>query len=744
MSNPARRPTEPTKLQLAMKVAPDAYLPEGYANLAKSYKKVEKVLDALAGLDMEDMPTFVVPKTLTLDERIKSKSGPALALAKTGVPAPRIRSKFAKMLVNAAFNVLPESGPFSKGAVGSMMEKRVYVDAGVEGAVGRLVIAYPRRGVVPRRPVTPTEARMALERCGLDLSKVPSAALRKFPLLPKDGEQGISVNPKSDNGFPVLAKWETDGAAQLCMQLAVTIELELRREGVDVWFDRNEKERPYLVAVRGKAKADYYAQEKVSEARMRFYNAFPRQMLLIMQQATQVLEMSASHIQEASVHSGIGITLVRKGAQTLVDALQAQLDMHGFAYVHVGDDSWVVVQRGKKLAMFALDCSNFDLTQHDTVTKEVHVVIARELARIDKVASQVWFRYARSRVTVLVGSVVKRLRHAGPSGMPLQSKVNDVLMEVMVRRTMDELGGEDLTEEAVSRIVADVGSGMGFVVRLEQYWEGMADGLMDALQRCPFLFIGYYFGVRKGGVQCFADVPRTFAQVPYPSVKWALDGNKELRVMEAMRLGSIAMNLGMPPIELEEAFSVFRAQARDQISTVLADFGDQPGALLRWVALDVPWAAEAESSLEGLFRALTRDPSELWLEAPAEMVSTSVLVPLAWADIVEEEEEGDLRKVGLTAVRPTSVPGVRAMKLPHGVVATHPVTRANAGRPAPTAVWAPDKPKAKSSTLAALENLKLSRRSRRRDGIAFREFHEALLLQEGMQWAIEESDDELL
>jgi len=305
--------------------------------------------------------------------------------------------------------------------------------------------------------------------------------------------------------------------------------------------------------------------------------------------------------------------------------------------------------------------------------------------------------------------------------MPLQSKVNDMLMDVLIQRTVGMLASTDCDGADVAQAVTLCGHQMGFSIKLEQYWRGRAESLRDALGRQPFLFIGYYFYARAGSVRVCCDVPRTLAQVPYPSQKWFKE-REELSVMEAMRLGSIALNLGVPPAELEVSFDAFRREASSLIERALMG-GDRESEQLRWVVQESPFAlaVDARPSLSGLLRSLTRDPRVLWLHKEPELLSVSELKPLTWADEVEEEESGERRALGLApSVRPASDSSVRALRIPSGRVPTHPATSANDGRPPPTVVWGP--PKAPR----AQESVSTSRRTRRRDGMAFREYHQML------------------
>jgi hypothetical protein len=517
-------------------------------------------------------------------------------------------------------------------------------------------------------------------------------------------EKGVTVNPHADNGFPVLGKWDTPGAAALAMELARTVRDEIDSEGNgETWLRRAELARPWLVAVRGKAKADYYPQEKVVEARMRFYNAFPRQTMLVMQQATQVMELNARHYLNSESYSGIGVSLVHGGAADLVQEMGRRLERDGFAYVHVGDDSWVVVRRQGRLAMFALDCSNFDLTQRAEVTREVHASIKRQLKLIDARASELWHGYARQRLVVVTGALVRVFKHAGPSGMPLQSKINDVLMDVMLNRMLGDL--QSLDEDEVARAVEAAGQSMGFSVRLEQYWCGSATTLLGALEVKPFLFIGYYFHVREGGVQVCADIPRTLAQLPYPALKWSKE-KRELQITEAMRLGSVLMSMGMPTMQLEGAYSAFRTYVENLLKGTIELAGDIVDGRLRWAVQESPWGPPREASLMGLLRAVRRDPAVLWLGREAELPAVSTFVPLTWADMADEEEVEEARAFHAVTERPGNVGGPRR-RLPQGRVPTHPATRANDGRPPPTVVWAPDR------APAPRRNMPVSRKDRR-------------------------------
>jgi hypothetical protein len=275
--------------------------------------------------------------------------------------------------------------------------------------------------------------------------------------------------------------------------------------------------------------------------------------------------------------------------------------------------------------------------------------------------------------------------------MPLQSKVNDVLMDVLITRVVERVREEaQYGEQAVDETIKAEGTKLGFTIRVEQFWRGKARTLVDALDQQPFLFIGYYFHYLDGRVVVAADLPRTLAQVPYPSQKWH-KSRGELLVKEAMRVGCIALNLGIPPAAAQAAVSNFRAEAIALIKRALRlPGGDEPDPKLRWAIQASAWAEVPEPSLSGLLRALERTPESLWDVAPA--LPTPRQLATAWADIIEEEENARAAEVFASLWRPAQVERVAAVRLRAGVETTHPATLSNDGRQPPTAVWQPDRP----------------------------------------------------
>lgn len=654
---------------------------------------MEYIQEALEGADMEVLPSFYIPKEHTVEAAALQSPHPFFAQAKVGRPTFRIRSAHAYGVLGKVWEELPHGGVGARSVVEAAVRDRFFVDGGTECTLGRLRKAYPRVGATIRHPVTQQEAERALDNCGLRVDTYAEDAVRPYPLIAREGEGALKINPKSDNGFPVLGQWQTPGAAERVMRLAVTVRKEVVAAsrapgGVREWKRRQEDEAPWLVACRGKAKADYYGAAKVEAASLRFYNALPRQVMLNMQVVTQPMEALSRSILEGS-RSGIGMSLVHGGANEMVEVLEEQLIAYGWAYVHVGDDSWVVVRGGAGLVWFALDCSNFDLTQHSRATEEVHRAVHRQLRLIDAPAADLWYEYARERVVVVAGALVRRFKHAGPSGMPLQSKVNDMLMDVLINRVL-EAAPEWGSEAAVNAALEQVGSDLGFSVRVEQYASLEADSIKEALAETPFLFVGYYFYARGATAYVCGDVPRTLSQLPYPSLKW-MRSNREVLVYEAMRLGCMFLSAGIPPRELRPAFEAWRLAALELIDRAVELYGDVESDMLVWVTKESPWAPVSQSSLGGLRQAVVRDAEVLWVRRELPLPSTSDLVLGSWADEMEAMEAQAVLAHELY-IPPPAAPLPAPAAVRRVTPATHPPTSRNDGRPPPTARWGPPRP----------------------------------------------------
>lgn len=717
MSNPARARTENlTAAQLALLSTPQAIM--AYANekeyrkklvLAKTPEAMHAILNSKGTLDMTPVGSFLLPRNLVADPQTLNKSADKMwATSPPGNASFRSRSEPAMQVLKRTFPLLPES-PFRKvewatrALVAKAMRGKMSVDGGTVNTIGRLAKAYPKVGSTVSEPPSKAEVRTAIINCGQSLDNAPKSVLKPFPILTTEMDQGLRINQKATSGFPALKNWAFNGVPELVLGIHKGMKVDLERaykadKTYGVWnlIREWEQTQPWLVACMGKCKADCYSPEKVEQLMMRFYNALPRQATLLMQTATQVYEeQSRNLLEQVGGTSSQGLSLVRGGASDLIDALDIQIMMHGHAHTHVGDDTWVIVKVMKKIYMFSIDCSNFDITQHSEATAEIHAQMRDQLAKIDPIAAQVWYAYMRERLVVTVKNVAYQWKHGGPSGSPMQSKVNDVFMDVYCQRVLqDPL--QVLDRDGLERYLIRLGKELHLDVRLEDYEVVEATSLREALEEVSFLFVGYRFYAENKHVYVYTDIARAMAQFPYPSLKWTQKRN-EFEVNEAARMGSIVMNMGRPPQELKKFHDTMVANVVAYIDKAISEFGDVVDEKLIWAVQANPMGAEAQPSLVGLREALTRTDA-LWADTQnePEMKGSSTFLT-EWADQMDEQDAKEAAAKGFTVVtRPGAslrLSNLKQLRAQARRVSTKAFQLKNLGRQAPTQVWGPDKPK---------------------------------------------------
>jgi len=675
-----------------------------YLRRKKEYRSLDLLLAALveSGVDLELTDSVLVQSSLTKDytqNHIDAKRG--LYIAPRGNMTARVDSREAALLVCHMFQTLSDTGlyegdPFCRETVRDRMHITLAAAGGAENSMGRLIKAYPKKGSESGLQVPSVqEARDAVRRCGLYIQDHPKSYLRAWPLLPRDETgQGLLVNKHSSNGIPVGRSMSDPEAASICMGLAVQVRRDMvshvrSGESVQDLYEEWMETAPYMVVCRGKAKEDNYKIERLKGAQMRFYNVLPRHLLLNVQVATQPLEdLCRSIHQAAESWTSQGITLTDGGADKLVRVLQERLDEYGYAYTHMGDDSWVIKRVGRKLVMFALDGSNFDLTQHSDVTLNAHYAIWEQLSLIDDLAADLWRCIMRKRLVILTQAVTAKMKHAGPSGAALQSKVNDVLMDICINRVLqadiDWINGGEVDE-----LLQRVGKGLHFDIRVEQHHVEEVATIKEFLERRPFLYIGMYFHVLDGMVYPFTDLPRTMAQMRFPGLKWERSAEM-FQTTEAMRLAALYVSAGVPPRKLEPLMEMWRETAIRLLEKSLRDSGDTEDPRLRWAVSESPFGPDATGSVSGLLDKLRHyEEKSPWRSQ--ELPSTSVMIPVGslslWAEEVENTEA--------EAFGPApQIPGetkAQARAIIRRPKHTHPTTMRNIGRRPPTAVWAPAK-----------------------------------------------------
>lgn len=511
-------------------------------------------------------------------------------------------------------------------------------DAPPAASMGRILKHYPKRGERTSIHFTvPSyyEAQDALERCGLVM---PDTALVAKHLFAPAGmpqtdfkDYLVSVNPDADCGLPILGKLRGKQGVNaearyilgaLNRYMYDELDRAYQRDsitGVDQQMKKWAREQPYLVAAVGKTKPDYYSLEKVMTASLRFYNVVPKQIGMIMSIASQPFEAAARSIFEGS-NSAQGITLSKGGTDRLMAGMRMQLEKHNFAYVHCGDDSFVIYQIGERLYVLSVDMTAFDLTQRGDVMRQVDNVIAEQLCRVDPVSGQMWLSYMREHTVVLNKTATYVAKDGGPSGVQLQSKRNDVIMDIVLNRlkmrftALSEEGKrrEFGSREAVDVTTAEVCLTLGFKsCRTEDFVVGDNNETLEQLfSRVAFKFIGYFIHYRFGHFVPMADIARQYMQMQFPGVKWI--DKKELGGTEAARIGSIAFNFGVPTLACERAVEALVDHAKRGLEVAIAKYGDTLDSRLGFVTSASVYGATTPASLRGLLTVLCQDRMLHW------------------------------------------------------------------------------------------------------------------------------------
>lgn len=695
MSNPSRAPTAPLTKQQA-ELAQDnldayAVFPQTsrMAEVLQQGADIQYQMRTLGRLDMVPGYSVVVPREHSSEARVLQSKRPR-PYSVNGAVTLRRRSALAVRARAAAYKAIPEDSPEGwpgRDVVALRCRETVRAGGGPVNTVGRLEQYYPRASQVISRPISRAEAAGALIECGLSLDRVAKEGL--VPYGVGEGSRVVSINLESSNGLPVMGKFEGAAAVKV-MSLYKMVSKELDEaykqdpvEGVWNWVRSQENDplRSWLVTLLGRCKVDSYRIGKVQDAALRFYNVFPRQLMLRMQQATQVMEEYAQGLLDApQVCSYTGVSFTHGGADRFVDELDRRLRATGEAFVHMGDDSMVAVRLSNgELMLFDLDCSSFDLTQHKDTTEAVHQVLRDELGKVDPVAAQLWYALMRTRVVLTMGSVTMRWFHGGPSGAPLQSKVNDMLMHVLIRRVLAAVPPASRTRSAMADAVEQQGRRMGFVVRMENARAHNVQTVREWLARTPFLFVGYYLYNARGRVQVFSDLPRTMGQMVYPSLEHM--SKEELDELEPVRLGSLILSMGEPPPHLERMMELLTGYCLGLLDRAIASGRVVDAALARW-AVETS-GGDLDLSLVGLARAIRRGPGAIW--GGNELPSTSTLIPLVAPGAMISPFARAWLEARRAVLKPARERGSEFDAVQHAP------TRMNAGRPPPTTFWAPDR-----------------------------------------------------
>jgi len=681
MSNPFRPPVEPTDAQSARAALIGCAYPrltEEELKVIHKYDTPEAVGVLLTRLGFKPLNAFKIPRHLTLHRGFTKKEHFAHA-ANAGFTV-KARSLYAETGVELFVRRLSENLLWcSEKVIKERGNDVVFATGNPEHTVDRWEFLQKKSVIRP----TKQEVLDALSACGLELESgepVPKpkyyvdARIRERELCglpehaqvmlePTPQEDFVTHNPVANAGFPVLVRMNVDGALETAIQLALEVEkkivafmedmgclpemtaashrwdlpthvparyqLAFERAGNDHFrlllsqfltrYEELAEQFPYLFAVQGKCKSDFYPRKKLGKAQ-RFYNVVGAQNSLVMRQATQGFEGRSKNVFDDPLFftNAQGISFAHGGADALIDSLDAAYQTARLVYSHCGDDtlSFTGNPNSNWMVGFTFDLSNFDFTQQAEITADIDAEIARRLWAISAPAALLWYAFRRKRLTVMAHTVPVWLNQGGPSGLNLQSKVNSVISEILWGRLT--LGLQKFTnlekpptEADFSAVIERTCTGMGLVGRLETFYVEKALTVRDFIRQRPMLYLGFYLHYREDldRIVPFADPPRTLAQIRYPTTKHV--GLKEnFQLAERVRVASCVLGMGIPPQGEEKAFGALLLYAKKGLSTVDDNFA-LPS--MTWLLSQVEGGPERQKNVEGLKRALDRI-EDIWLK----------------------------------------------------------------------------------------------------------------------------------
>jgi hypothetical protein len=236
--------------------------------------------------------------------------------------------------------------------------------------------------------------------------------------------------------------------------------------------------------------------------------------------------------------------------------------------------------------------------------------------------------------------------------MPMQSEVNDTLMECLLFRLKAEKWHDKV---GLGEILAKIGQEVGFVVRLEDHYKAVHPGgpeyLKELLRKRPFLYLGYYLHVdsETKRVAACLDINRFFAGAAYLSGSYV--EKSAVGPKTALALAGYALSFGVPPAFFESAYDVLKKTALAALEGVGGQLVDEDvqAEVHKHVYAGLPDIRD----VFGLRGALEQNPRVIWFGdfVPPEK-------PLgAWADepappwVQEATKVFDLRDFGLNEIR---------------------------------------------------------------------------------------------
>lgn len=378
-----------------------------------------------------------------------------------------------------------------RSAMVDACKNRMFVsNCGPSAALGRLDKAIRPETLVKLAPPNLAEVGEALARNGLFLA---SRELRDafghdtfvgceepWPLTAGGEGNAVRVNLNSSLGHPYYTSGRDEAALGAALSDArYLLEDQGWRDNPEAAYKRALVCSPDRVLVVGKAKPDMYAREKIEALQLRFYGVLPAGLKFAMMGATQpfsAARITPAHVNQwdwdrryasfppskirelGYIRSFQKLGLTGEGPSLILRMLDAQLEEHGHAMVHCGDDmllTFLVVMesvggtgpqtwptgQGTRLflVVFSGDQSNFDLSQDAKTLDPIHNGIKRGLDHIDRHRAGLWRAVARERNILTNRACVVKAKGLGFSGNTLQTEVNGVAADIIGQRTFARL-----------------------------------------------------------------------------------------------------------------------------------------------------------------------------------------------------------------------------------------------------------------------------------------------------------------
>jgi len=535
------------------------------------------------------------------------------------------------------------------------------VAGGTQWCMGRLAKALPEP-TVGLSPVTAAEADAAYESCGFYHGSKTWTAMRTNPFdmdgyselwpLVKAGQgHAVEINMNADLGHPYYEKAEDPDALARCLQMTQWMQTTFRGNAGTMYRDCLVS-KPSAVLFVGKTKTDIYSREKILAQELRFYVVTPGHLKFYLGQATQPFGGAKTSLMDiyhqfkddvsplleyATLSSDLAVRdrFWRTGRfleyskqlrsaqkmgltgicpEVIIYALDNQLREYGWGYLHCGDDSFAVIMTSfldgdtwrPRLVIFKLDMSNFDLTQRTPIMERIHLRLYEGLRMIDQDRAEVMAEVWRKKLVNFHSTACAYFTSLNASGIPLQSEVNDMVMDVFMQRLVKRVQVRHPMRIVAGRItypllakaslvdhIREAAHGLGLVAKLEDYQQisysycvgNVADfdelvGDSAELYHFPlmncftegglrFSFLGYTFignsarGVTMGlapgqptptfvttygperddRVSVVADLPRFCTNVLYGSTPWIKDRDA-FECYDMQRLVGSLINIG--------------------------------------------------------------------------------------------------------------------------------------------------------------------------------------------------------